>query len=36
MQAYLDYFSGRLTDQEYDERELAMALAGLPSVPSST
>jgi tryptophan synthase beta chain len=35
MQAYLDYFSGRLTDQEYDERELAMALAGLPSVPGS-
>jgi tryptophan synthase beta chain len=32
MQAYLDYFSGRLTDQEYDESELAMALAGLPSV----
>jgi tryptophan synthase beta chain len=36
MQAYLDYFSGRLTDQEYDESELAMALAGLPSVPGST
>jgi tryptophan synthase beta chain len=36
MQAYLDYFSGRLTDQVYDERELAMALAGLPSVPGSS
>jgi tryptophan synthase beta chain len=34
MQAYMDYFAGRLTDQSYDERELAMALAGLPSVPA--
>jgi len=33
MQAYLDYFAGKLTDQNYDERELAMALAGLPAVP---
>jgi len=32
MQAYTDYFAGRLTDQEYEESELAMALAGLPSV----
>ncbi len=32
MQAYTDYFAGKLTDQSYDERELAMALAGLPSV----
>ena len=32
MQAYTDYFSGKLTDQKYDEKELAMALAGLPSV----
>jgi tryptophan synthase beta chain len=32
MQAYTDYFSGKLTDQKYDEQELAMALAGLPSV----
>jgi tryptophan synthase beta chain len=32
MQAYTDYFSGKLTDQKYDENELAMALAGLPSV----
>jgi len=32
MQAYIDYFSGNLKDIEYDEAELAMALAGLPSV----
>ncbi len=32
MQAYMDYFSGKLVDQKYDEGELAMALAGLPSV----
>jgi len=32
MQAYSDYFAGKLYDQEYDESELAMALAGLPSV----
>ncbi len=34
MQAYMDYFAGKLTDQDYDESELAMALAGLPSVPA--
>jgi len=34
MQAYTDYFSGKLTDQKYDEKELAMALAGLPAVPA--
>ncbi len=32
MQAYMDYFAGKLVDQPYDENELAMALAGLPSV----
>ena len=32
MQAYIDYFAGKLTDQAYDEKELAMALAGLPAV----
>lgn len=32
MQAYMDYFAGKLIDQDYDEKELAMALAGLPSV----
>ena len=31
MQAYTDFFSGKLYDQEYDEGELAMALSGLPS-----
>jgi tryptophan synthase beta chain len=33
MAAYQKYFSGELTDEPYDENELAMALAGLPSVP---
>jgi len=32
MQAYRDYMDGKLVDQEYDETEIAMALAGLPSV----
>ncbi|RME92416.1 MAG: TrpB-like pyridoxal phosphate-dependent enzyme [Verrucomicrobia bacterium] len=32
MQAYIDYFADKLVDQHYDEQELAMALAGLPSV----
>jgi tryptophan synthase beta chain len=32
MQAYMDYFSGKLEDRDYDEQELAMALSGLPSV----
>lgn len=32
MQAYMDYFGGKLEDLDYDEGELAMALAGLPSV----
>jgi tryptophan synthase beta chain len=35
MQAYADYFSGKLVDQNYDEQELAMALAGLPSVKAA-
>jgi tryptophan synthase beta chain len=34
MQAYTDYFSGKLLDLDYDESELAMAVAGLPSVPA--
>jgi tryptophan synthase beta chain len=33
MAAYQKYFAGELTDEKYDESELAMALAGLPSVP---
>jgi len=32
MQAYTDYFAGKLTDQSYAEEELAMALAGLPAI----
>jgi tryptophan synthase beta chain len=32
MQAYMDYNAGKLVDQKLDEGELAMALAGLPSV----
>lgn len=32
MQAYTDYFAGKLYDQAYSEEELALALAGLPSV----
>jgi tryptophan synthase beta chain len=35
MQAYMDYFAGKLFDQDYDPQELAMALAGLPSVPAA-
>ena len=31
MQAYMDYFAGKLQDLDYDEADLAMALAGLPS-----
>ncbi|MFN0039459.1 MAG: TrpB-like pyridoxal phosphate-dependent enzyme [Burkholderiales bacterium] len=34
MQAYTDYFAGKLTDRSYEESELAMALAGLPVVPA--
>jgi len=34
MAAYMAYNSGSLSDQSYDEKELAMALAGLPSVPA--
>ncbi len=32
MQAYADYFSGRLVDQPYDEQALAVALSALPAV----
>jgi tryptophan synthase beta chain len=32
MQAYMDYFAGKLLDQNYDEAELSMALSGLPAV----
>jgi hypothetical protein len=32
MQAYSDYFAGKLTDQDYDQGDLARALAELPAV----
>jgi tryptophan synthase beta chain len=32
MAAYIDYFSGKLQDVSYDERELAKAMADLPAV----
>jgi len=32
MQAYTDYFEGKLFDQEYSNEEIGMALLGLPSV----
>lgn len=32
MQAYMDYHAGKLRDYDYPEEEIAMALAGLPSV----
>jgi len=32
MQAYINYFEGKLVDQAYDEKELAMALADLPNI----
>ena len=32
MQAYIDFFAGKLIDERYDESEVAMALAGLPLV----
>jgi tryptophan synthase beta chain len=32
MQAYSDYMAGKLQDHEYSHEEVAMALAGLPSV----
>jgi tryptophan synthase beta chain len=32
MGAYMEHSAGRLEDRHYDEAELAMALAGLPSV----
>jgi tryptophan synthase beta chain len=35
MQAYTDYLAGKLVDQDYDEKELAMALSGLPAVKAA-
>ena len=36
MQAYADWFGGKIVDQTYSESELAMALAGLPSVDTGS
>jgi tryptophan synthase beta chain len=33
MQAYADFAAGKLKDEDYNQQELAMALAGLPKVP---
>jgi tryptophan synthase beta chain len=35
MQAYADYFAGKLTDQSYDEADLQAALAHLPKVAAA-
>jgi tryptophan synthase beta chain len=35
MQAYIDYFDGKLKDQEYDAAALMKALAGLPTVETA-
>jgi tryptophan synthase beta chain len=35
MASYQKYFAGELTNESYSEEELAMALAGLPSVPDT-
>jgi len=32
MQAYTDCHAGKLEDLKYDEKEIGVALAGLPSV----
>ncbi len=35
MRAYSDYFAGKLEDHVYSDEEIAMALAGLPSVSAA-
>ncbi|MFZ3082073.1 MAG: TrpB-like pyridoxal phosphate-dependent enzyme [Rhodoferax ferrireducens] len=35
MTSYQKYFAGELTDEHYDETELALALASLPNVPET-
>ncbi|MEN9377306.1 MAG: hypothetical protein RL710_2463, partial [Pseudomonadota bacterium] len=35
MASYQKFFAGELSDESYDDKELAMALAGLPSVAES-
>jgi tryptophan synthase beta chain len=32
MQAYMDYSAGKLVDADYNQDELAMALAALPKM----
>lgn len=34
MQSYIDYAAGKLQNFEYPDHEIAMALAGLPSIPA--
>jgi tryptophan synthase beta chain len=34
MQAYIDYFAGKLVNYEYPAEEIAMALSGLPVLPN--
>ncbi|PAW76530.1 MAG: TrpB-like pyridoxal-phosphate dependent enzyme [Verrucomicrobia bacterium Tous-C9LFEB] len=34
MPAYIDYFDGKLIDYAHPEEEIAMALAGLPAIPT--
>jgi len=34
MQAYIDYFSGRMRDHRFEEKEFEAALAALPAVPA--
>jgi tryptophan synthase beta chain len=35
MTSYQKYFAGELSDEHYDEAELALALASLPNVPET-
>jgi tryptophan synthase beta chain len=35
MASYQKYFAGELTDESYNEDDLAAALAGLPKVPEA-
>jgi tryptophan synthase beta chain len=35
MQSYMDFSAGKLRDEDYNQQELALALAGLPKMPAS-
>jgi tryptophan synthase beta chain len=35
MQSYMDFSAGKLRDEDYNQQELALALAGLPKIPAS-